>query len=85
MPLRVATITGFIIATIGFILGFLTIIEKIVNPTLPQGYTTIVVAISIFSGVQLIAVGMVGEYVGRILLSINKQPQYTIKQEHLPF
>jgi|TARA_Y100000310_G_C20695809_1_gene825617 undecaprenyl-phosphate 4-deoxy-4-formamido-L-arabinose transferase len=84
MPLRIATFTGFIIATIGFILGFLTIIEKIMNPTLPQGYTLIVVAISIFSGVQLIAVGMVGEYVGRILLSINKQPQYTIKQEHLP-
>ena len=84
IPLRVSVIIGFLFSAIGIILGLLTVIEKIVNPDLPQGYTFLVVFISMFSGVQLIAIGMVGEYVGRILLSINKRPQYIIKDKCLP-
>jgi len=80
LPLRVAIIMGFLFALIGIILGIWTVIEKIDNPDLPLGYASIIVAISVFSGTQLIAIGMLGEYLGRMFLSQNKKPQYSIRK-----
>jgi glycosyltransferase involved in cell wall biosynthesis len=80
LPLRVAIIMGFLFAMIGIILGIWTVIEKIDNPDLPLGYASIIVAISVFSGTQLIAIGMLGEYLGRMFLSQNKKPQYSIRK-----
>lgn len=82
LPLRVATFLGFIYALFGFGLGVYAVIDKILNPTLPMGYTTTVILISLFAGIQLIAVGIVGEYLGRIFLSQNKTPQYSIRKKH---
>ena len=58
-----------------------TIFEKIYNPELPAGYAAIITIFAIFSGIQLIAIGMVGEYIGRMFLSQNKKPQYTIRSK----
>ena len=80
VPLRISIFLGFIFAFVGLILGVYTAIEKILNPNLPVGFTSILVAISIFGGIQLILLGMVGEYIGRIFLSLNKKPQYTIRK-----
>ena len=80
LPLRIAIIMGFLFAMIGIILGIWTVIEKIDNPDLPLGYASIIVAISVFSGTQLIAIGMLGEYLGRMFLSQNKKPQYSIRK-----
>jgi glycosyltransferase involved in cell wall biosynthesis len=80
LPLRIAIIMGFLFALIGIILGIWTVIEKIENPNLPLGYASIIVAISVFSGTQLIAIGMLGEYLGRMFLSQNKKPQYSIRK-----
>jgi undecaprenyl-phosphate 4-deoxy-4-formamido-L-arabinose transferase len=81
LPLRIAIIAGFIFSVIGFILGIQTIFEKIYNPELPAGYAAIITIFAIFSGIQLIAIGMVGEYIGRMFLSQNKKPQYTIRSK----
>jgi undecaprenyl-phosphate 4-deoxy-4-formamido-L-arabinose transferase len=80
LPLRMATFMGFIFAGLGFLLGILAIVERLVNPNLPQGYTFLFVFIALISGVQLISVGILGEYIGRFFLSHNKQPQYSIKK-----
>ena len=80
LPLRIATILGFIFSIIGFILGIDAVIEKIYNPNVPLGYTSIVLIISIYAGVQLIAIGMVGEYLGRMFVGYNKKPQYSIRK-----
>jgi glycosyltransferase involved in cell wall biosynthesis len=80
LPLRLATFMGFIFAGLGFLLGILAIVERLVNPNLPQGYTFLFVFIALISGVQLISVGILGEYIGRFFLSHNKQPQYSIKK-----
>jgi undecaprenyl-phosphate 4-deoxy-4-formamido-L-arabinose transferase len=82
LPLRMATILGFVFAGLGFILGILTIAEKVTNPNLPQGYAFLFVFIAVISGVQLISVGILGEYIGRFFLSHNKQPQYIIKSAY---
>ncbi len=80
LPLRLSIILGFIFSIIGFFIGIYTFIEKMLNPALPLGYTSLMVAISIYAGIQLIAIGMVGEYLGRIFLSQNKKPQYSIRK-----
>lgn len=80
LPLRSSIILGFIFAFFGLVLGVYTIIEKILDPNLPTGFAALFFAISVFAGVQLISLGLIGEYVGRIFLSLNKKPQYTIKK-----
>ena len=82
LPLRIAIIIGFIFAAIGLVLGILTVIEKIQNPGLPMGYASMVVAVSLFAGIQLIATGMLGEYLGRMFMSQNKKPQYSIRKRY---
>jgi undecaprenyl-phosphate 4-deoxy-4-formamido-L-arabinose transferase len=80
LPLRIAIYLGFIFAVFGFIFGIFTFFEKIVNPGLPIGWPTLTVSITIFAGVQLLALGIIGEYIGRIFISMNKQPQFTIRE-----
>jgi undecaprenyl-phosphate 4-deoxy-4-formamido-L-arabinose transferase len=84
LPLRISVILGFIFALWGLIFGIYSIIEKILNldPNMPRGLAPILVSISIFAGIQLIALGMLGEYIGRIFLSLNKRPQYTIRKKY---
>ena len=79
-PLRISIYIGHIFALLGFIFGVYTVLEKLLNPNLPIGFSALAVSISIFAGIQLIALGTIGEYIGRIFLSLNKRPQYTIRK-----
>lgn len=81
LPLRVSIYIGFVFAFLGLIFGVYTVIEKLSNPRLPIGFAALAVSVFIFAGVQLISLGMIGEYIGRIFLSLNKRPQYTVKKK----
>lgn len=81
LPLRVSFFLGIICSLAGFISSLFLVVRKIVDPQVVLGWTSMIVAILLFSGIQLILVGIVGEYVGRIFLSQNKQPQYVIKEK----
>ena len=63
----------------GFILSLLTFIEKFFYNSTPTGYATILIIIIFFSGTILIILGLIGEYVGRIFLTISNKPQYIVK------
>jgi undecaprenyl-phosphate 4-deoxy-4-formamido-L-arabinose transferase len=80
LPLRLSVLLGFLFSVFGFITGIYATVEKFINPAIPHGYTFLVVFISIFAGIQLIAIGMVGEYIGRMFISNNKKPQYSIRK-----
>ena len=80
-PLRMATVIGFCFAIFGFIFGLQTIYEKFINPDIPIGYSAIIILLAVFSGVQLITIGMIGEYLGRVFLSQSKKPQFTIRYQ----
>jgi glycosyltransferase involved in cell wall biosynthesis len=82
LPLRVSILIGFIFSFIGLLLGINTVFEKMTNPDLPLGWASMIVITCIFAGVQLIALGMIGEYVGRIFLSQNKKPQFTVRKAY---
>ena len=79
-PLRVSSIFGLFLSITGFIYLLIIIIRKIINPGVPAGWTSIIAAIIFFGGVQLLSIGLLGEYIGRVFLSINKKPQYVIKE-----
>lgn len=78
-PLRISFILGISISIISFILTIIFIIRRIIDPNIFIGWTSIIVALFFFFGLQLIIIGFIGEYVGRIFLTLNKQPQYVIK------
>jgi undecaprenyl-phosphate 4-deoxy-4-formamido-L-arabinose transferase len=78
-PLRLSMLMGTTLSFIGFILAFIFFIERIVDSTVPSGFASIFLAVTIFSGVILIALGVIGEYIGRIFISQNQKPQFIIK------
>jgi len=80
LPLRASFIAGMIITIIGSIFGIYTVLEKFSNPNMPTGYASLVVVVLIFAGIQLASLGVIGEYIGRIFLSFNKKPQFTIRK-----
>ena len=79
IPLRFSLALGWILSILGFIFALITFIERIVDNTVPSGYATMIIIVTIFSGVILIALGLLGEYVGRIFISLNKKPQFIIR------
>lgn len=79
IPLRMATYGGITVALIGFVYALITIIKKIVNPSIVIGWSSIISIQLILGGFILIVLGMVGEYIGRIYISINNSPQYVIR------
>ncbi len=81
-PLRVATVLGFIFSIICFIFMIYLIVRKLIDSNVQLGYTSTMVAIVFFGALQLITVGLLGEYIGRIYMCINKSPQYVVKETY---
>lgn len=66
-------------AGLGFISGIVLIIKKLINPSVIHGYTSTISVILFCSGMILLMLGMLGEYVGRIFMSLNNLPQFVIR------
>lgn len=81
IPLRIATFSGMLVAVLGFIFGIVTIIRKLINPHMAMGYASIVTIMMFLGGMIMMMLGIIGEYVGRTYISINRAPQYVIKQK----
>ncbi|MEO6742102.1 MAG: glycosyltransferase family 2 protein [Chthoniobacteraceae bacterium] len=79
IPLHLATMLGFAIAALGFIYTVSVIVEHFTHGT-PLGWSSLMAALTVFSGTQLIVLGMAGEYIGRIFLTANKRPQFVVKE-----
>ncbi len=79
-PLRIATIIGFLTALCGFVLGIYLVIQRLIHSEMPAGYTSLIAVQLFSSGMIMIGLGLVGEYVGRIYICINNSPQYVIKE-----
>ncbi len=79
-PLRIATALGAGSAVIGFLYGIYTIIKRFLNPNVPMGFSSTMSAIVFFGGMIMLMLGLIGEYVGRIYISLNNSPQYVIRE-----
>lgn len=79
-PLRIATAIGAFSALMGFLYGAFTIIKRLINPAVPMGFSSTMAAIVFFGGMIMLMLGLIGEYVGRIYISLNNSPQYVIRE-----
>ncbi|MGV8906554.1 MAG: glycosyltransferase family 2 protein [Acetobacterium sp.] len=79
-PLRFATTVGFICSILGFGYGCYTIVNKLINPAALLGYSSTMAAMMFIGGMLMLMLGLIGEYVGRIYISLNEAPQYVIKE-----
>lgn len=75
-PLRVWSYIGFFVAAIAFIYGVWMIVDKVIWGNDVKGYPSILVSILFLGGVQLIGIGVLGEYVGRIYIESKRRPKY---------
>lgn len=81
-PLRVATASGAIFAILGFLYGIYTIIKKIfINPPgLVTGFSALMSMLVFIGGMLMLMMGLIGEYMGRMYISMNNSPQYVIRE-----
>lgn len=80
-PLRLATALGAVSALLGFLYGLYTVIKRLVNPDVPLGFSSTMAVIVFFGGMIMLMLGLIGEYIGRIYISLNNSPQYVIREK----
>ena len=80
-PLFLMSIVGFVLAGFSFILGFWYIAQKFLGVTLTPGLSTTVLIVTFFAGVQLLGLGLIGEYVGRIYDEVKRRPLYIVEEK----
>lgn len=80
LPLRMATYSGMLVALIGFIFAIWTVVHKIISPEVAVGWSSTFSVILVIGGMILFVLGMIGEYIGRIYISLNNSPQYVIRE-----
>lgn len=79
LPLRLASVFGFIVSVFSFLYGIATVLQKIFTDTTVPGYATTIVMVTFIGGVQLISIGIIGEYLGRIYDEVKERPLYILK------
>ena len=79
-PLRLANILGFLSALSGMIYGFFAVWQHAVNRATVSGWTSVIVCILIMGGMQLLILGIIGEYLGRAFIQAKHRPDYIIKE-----
>jgi dolichol-phosphate mannosyltransferase len=80
MPLRMATLTGFGVSFAALLLAAYYFVKKLLVGLEPRGFATTIVAILFMAGIQIMAVGVVGEYVGRIFDEVKRRPLYVVRR-----
>jgi dolichol-phosphate mannosyltransferase len=80
IPLRAISILGFIISFISIMLAIGYTIQKLTRGLTPPGFATTIVAIFFLAGIQLITLGVIGEYVGRIFEEVKRRPLYVVRK-----
>lgn len=79
IPLRVWSFIGFLISSISFFYALYIIADTLINGTDLPGFPTLVVAIMFFGGIQLLSIGILGEYIARIFTEVKQRPRYLIQ------
>jgi undecaprenyl-phosphate 4-deoxy-4-formamido-L-arabinose transferase len=83
IPLRFSALMGFLTSILGIIWAIITILEALTGKP-PEGWASLMVAVLLLSGLQLMLLGIVGEYLGRVFLTANRKPQYLVRDSSRP-
>ncbi len=80
VPIRAISLLGCFIAVCGFILGAVMVIRKLITPSIAAGYTSTMAMILLLGGLILAALGLIGEYIGRIYMTVSHLQQYRVRE-----
>ena len=83
IPLRASTLIGFLTSILGIAWAVETVLEALTGRP-PEGWASLMVAVLLLSGLQLMLLGIVGEYLGRVFLTANRKPQYIVRDSTKP-
>ena len=81
IPLRVATFFGTLFSAAGFIGAIVVLVRKLLDPTIAIGWSSLMCAMLVLFGITFLMLGIVGEYLGKLMLNVNKTPQYVIREK----
>ena len=79
-PLRFATMCGILFAILGAIMTVYVVVRKLLIPTIAIGYSSIMAIILFTGGMIMFMLGLIGEYIGRIYISLNNSPQFVVRE-----
>ena len=82
IPLRLATYLGFMVSFVAFLVIVYTLYQKYFKHDVVQGWSSLMISILFIGGVQLICLGIIGEYLGRIMDNVKKRPLYIVKDSN---
>ena len=80
----IVKLLGFLFAAAGFLFGVYLVFRKLFSPDIEMGYSSIMVSIVVIGGLLMLMLGIIGEYLGRIYICLNKSPQYVVRT-HIGF
>lgn len=83
VPLKIVTYFGFIVSIIAFLVGIYALIAKFFLDDTEQGWTSLMIAILFLGGIQMIAIGIIGEYLSRMNHNIRNRPLYIIRETNI--
>lgn len=80
IPLRISSVLGLLSALGGFIAALVIVMKKLITPELPVGWASTICIMVVFFGLVLMVLGIMGEYLGKVLLTLNHTPQYIVRE-----
>ena len=80
VPLRIASFLGGISAAGGFLAAIVVLIKKLIEPTITVGWSSTVIIMVVFFGLVLMVLGIIGEYLGKMIMILNRAPQFIIRE-----
>ncbi len=80
IPLRIASVSGMALAGVSAIAMLAVIVEKLRHPETPAGWSSLLAIVLFMGGLQLLCLGVIGEYLGRAYLKLNRKPQFAVRE-----
>ncbi|NLJ07671.1 MAG: glycosyltransferase family 2 protein [Sphingobacteriales bacterium] len=83
-PLRIATLSGILVSVIAFVYIIYALIAKFMLHNALPGWTSILISVLFLGGIQLITIGILGEYIGKMFMEIKQRPKYIVREKREP-
>lgn len=83
LPLKFATVTGFLVSGITFLMILYALYSRFISKNYVPGWTSLMLAVLFIGGVQLISIGIIGEYISRLSANIRNRPLYVVRETNL--
>lgn len=80
IPLRLSTFFGALFSASGFIGALVVLIRKLCNPDVAVGWSSLMCGMLLFFGMTFLMLGIIGEYIGKLILNINRTPQFVVRE-----